>query len=72
MSDLVLLKTFPTQIEADIAKGFLTSRKIKSLTRADNAGGMYVFPGQSGFAEVKLFVNKKDLKIARKLLKDDS
>jgi Putative prokaryotic signal transducing protein len=39
-SDLIVVSTFPSPAEAQIAKGVLDDAGIESLIRADNAGGM--------------------------------
>jgi hypothetical protein len=39
-SDLVVVATFPSATDAQIAKGVLDDSGIESLIRADNAGGM--------------------------------
>ena len=39
-SDLVVVSTFPSPADAQIAKGVLEDAGIESLVRADNAGGM--------------------------------
>ena len=40
-SDLVIISTFPSEADAQIAKGVLDEARIDSMIRADNAGGMY-------------------------------
>jgi hypothetical protein len=40
-SDLTVVSTFPSTADAEIAKGVLDEVGIKSMIRADNAGGMY-------------------------------
>ncbi|MDO8680980.1 MAG: hypothetical protein Q7R30_20880 [Acidobacteriota bacterium] len=40
-SDLAVVSTFPSTADALIAKGILDEVGIKSMIRADNAGGMY-------------------------------
>jgi hypothetical protein len=39
-SDLVVVSTFPSVADAQIAKGVLDESGIESFIRADNAGGM--------------------------------
>jgi hypothetical protein len=39
--DLVSLSTFPSRVDAQIAKGILDEKGIESMIRADNVGGMY-------------------------------
>jgi hypothetical protein len=40
-SELVVVSTFPSMADAQIAKGVLDDASIESLIRSDNAGGMY-------------------------------
>lgn len=40
-SDLITISTFRSAVDAQIAKGILDEAGIKSMIRADNAGGMY-------------------------------
>jgi hypothetical protein len=40
-TDLVVLSTFRSVTEAQIAKGILDEIQIESSIRSDNAGGMY-------------------------------
>lgn len=40
-SNLIILSTFRSAADAQIAKGILDEAGIDSLIRADNAGGMY-------------------------------
>ena len=40
-SELVVVSTFPSMADAQIAKGVLDDAAIESLIRSDNAGGMY-------------------------------
>jgi hypothetical protein len=40
-SDLVAVSTFPSTVDAQIAKGILDEAGIDSMIRSDNAGGMY-------------------------------
>lgn len=39
--DLVVIATFPSVTDAEIAKGALDAAGIDSMVRADDAGGMY-------------------------------
>ncbi|MCL4338253.1 DUF2007 domain-containing protein [Patescibacteria group bacterium] len=66
--NIVVLKTYSSRIEAELVRGKLETVGIESFVMADDAGGMYPFPAQSGFDKVKLFVRKSDLKNALKLL----
>ena len=40
-TELVVLSTFRSVTEAQIAKGILDEMQIESTIRSDNAGGMY-------------------------------
>ena len=40
-SDLIVVSTFRSTMEAQIAKGILDEAGIESRIQADNAGGMY-------------------------------
>ena len=55
-SDLIVVSTFPSSADAQIAKGILDEVGIESMIRADNAGGMY--PGIGG---AELLVRSEDL-----------
>jgi len=39
--ELVTVSTFPSAVDAEIAKGVLDDAGIESMIRSDNAGGMY-------------------------------
>ena len=66
-SNLVVLHSFATQMEADIAKGALESAGIDSLIQADSAGGMrpHLAWGTGGF---KLLVREEDDDAGRRVL----
>jgi hypothetical protein len=68
MNDLVLVKTFTTRLEAQIAKGALEAQKIKSLVTADDEGGASPYPMQPAATGVKLLVAVKDYKTALNFL----
>jgi len=40
-SELVVVATFRSQADAQVAKGVLDEAEIDSMIRTDNAGGMY-------------------------------
>ena len=40
-TELVVVSTFPSMADAQLAKGVLDAASIESLIRSDNAGGMY-------------------------------
>jgi hypothetical protein len=62
-SDLAVVSTFPSTVDAQIAKGILDEVGIESMIRADNAGGMY--PAISG---AELLVRTEDLEKANDAL----
>jgi hypothetical protein len=62
-SDLVVISTFPSEADAQIAKGLLDGAGIESMIRTDNAGGMY--PAISG---ADLVVRAEDVQKANDLL----
>jgi hypothetical protein len=55
-SGLIVITTFRSTADAQIAKGILDEEGIESTIRADNAGGMY--PALSG---AELLVRSEDL-----------
>lgn len=71
MENLVTVTVCNSRIEAEIVKGKLEASNIPSIISADDAGGMYPFPNQSGFSGVAVMVVKKDFVKAKKLLKDE-
>ena len=62
-SDLVVVSTFPSIADAEIAKGVLDAADIDSMVRADNAGGMYPAIGVA-----QLLVRSDDLEKAQAAL----
>jgi Putative prokaryotic signal transducing protein len=62
-SDLTVVSTFPSKADAQIAKGILDEVGIESMTRADDAGGMY--PAIGG---AELLVRAEDVEKANKAL----
>ena len=67
MSDLelVVVSTFGSAIEAEIARAVLHDAGIESMIRTDNAGGMYPPMG-----DVELLVRKEDLALATQTFAD--
>lgn len=61
--DLIVISTFPSVMDAQIAKGALDDAGIDSMIRADDAGGMY--PTIRGAA---LLVRSEDAVEAREIL----
>lgn len=68
MKDLVTVVVCNSRVEAEIIKGKLEANDIPSIISADDAGGMYPFPGQPGFSGAGVLVAKKDFVTAKKLL----
>lgn len=66
---MVIVKTFPTRIEAEIAAGLLKANNIASVIQADDQGGQTPFPFSPTTSPVKLLVNQKDFQKAEDLLK---
>ena len=62
-SDLVVVSTFPSTPDAQIAKGILAQAGIASMIRSDNAGGMY--PAIMG---AELLVRTEDVQKANEAL----
>jgi hypothetical protein len=62
-SDLVVVSTFRSTADAQIAKGILDEDGIESVIRADDAGGMY--PAISG---AELLVRNEDVEKANEAL----
>ena len=58
-SDLVVVSTFPSAADAEIAKGILDEEGIDSMIRADNAGGMY-----PAISRAELLVRSEDVEEA--------
>jgi hypothetical protein len=61
-----VLRTFPTVIEADLAKSSLDSVGIDSMVRSDNKGGQT--PGLAFSQGVELFVRANDVAAANDVL----
>jgi hypothetical protein len=64
VDNIVLLKTFPNRITAEIAKSALEAQRIESYIDADDAGGMYPFPLSGHTKGARLFIKKTDEKRA--------
>lgn len=43
MDDLLVISTYSSRIEAEIANGKLEANNIKAMISADDAGGMHPF-----------------------------
>jgi hypothetical protein len=61
--DLVVVSTFRSTPDAEIAKGILDEAGIDAMIRSDNAGGMY--PAMSG---AELLVRTEDVQRANEAL----
>jgi hypothetical protein len=62
-ADLVVVSTFPSTPDAQIAKGVLDDAGIDAMIRSDDAGGMY--PAISG---AELLVRREDVQRANDAL----
>ncbi len=65
--NLVVVRTYGTRPEADLAKSELESAGIPAMIQADTAGGMREHLAWSGQG-FKLFVREQDATTARDLL----
>lgn len=65
---LVVVQSFGTQVEADVAKGILESSGIDAMIQADTAGGMRQHLAWSGLG-FRVLVREEDVTMARDLLK---
>lgn len=67
LDDAVVLETFYSRIEAEMAAGLLESEGIPALVMADDAGGAY--PSLQFVRGVRLMVAAEDAYRAREILK---
>jgi hypothetical protein len=67
MSDLIVVHTFPSEPEAEIAKSALESAGIDAIIKADTAGGMRPHLAWSG-AGFQVLVREEDEAEAREVL----
>ena len=65
--ELVIVKTFGSRPEADVAKGALASAGIDAMIQADTAGGMREHLAWSGTG-FRLLVRKDDARAALEIL----
>ena len=65
-SDLMVVSTFRSTADAQVAKGILDGAGIESMIRSDNAGGMY--PALAG---AELLVRAEDLTKAADALRTE-
>ncbi|HTM25024.1 MAG TPA: DUF2007 domain-containing protein [Vicinamibacterales bacterium] len=63
--DLIAISTFPSAIDAQIARGLLRAAGIQSIIRTDDGGGMY--PAIGG---AQLLVRVEDREKAEEALRD--
>jgi hypothetical protein len=66
--NLVVVQSFGTRVEADIAQGILESSGIDAMIQADTAGGMRQHLAWSGFG-FRVLVCEEDVVMARDVLK---
>ena len=66
--DLVVVRTFATEAEADVAASALEAAEIDAMIQADTAGGMrpHIAWATGGF---KVLVREEDADEAREILK---
>lgn len=67
-ANLVVVQTFGSRPEAELAKGALKSARIDAMVQADTAGGMREHLAWSG-GGFKLLVREEDAVTAREALK---
>jgi len=65
-SDLVVIRTFPDRVEADLASSALSAAGIDSMVRGDDAGGTQPQLAMGHFIE--LIVREADAAAARDVL----
>jgi activator of HSP90 ATPase len=70
-SNLVAVKAFAMQIDADLAKSVLESAGIDAMIQSDRAGGMRDHLAWSGFG-FKVLVREEDARAAREFLESAS
>ena len=68
--EYVQIASYNKRFEAEVARSLLAAHRVDALIVADDAGGAYQFPTMSGFAGVRLYVNKRDVETAVSLLKN--
>jgi Putative prokaryotic signal transducing protein len=67
-SNLVVVQSYGTRAEADIALGILESSGIEAMIQADTAGGMRQHLAWSGLG-FRVLVSEEDVAMARDVLK---
>jgi len=68
LDDAIVLETFASRIEAEMAAGLLESEGVEAMVMADDAGGAY--PMLQFIRGVRLMVYREDEARAREILKD--
>ena len=68
LDDAIVLETFASRIEAEMAAGLLESEGVEAMVLADDAGGAY--PSLQFVRGVRLMVAAEDAYRARMILKD--
>jgi len=68
LDDAIVLETFFSRIEAEMAAGLLESEGVEAMVLADDAGGAY--PSLQFVRGVRLMVAAEDAYRARMILKD--
>ena len=68
LDDAIVLETFASRIEAEMAAGLLESEGVEAMDKADDAGGAY--PMLQFIRGVRLMVYREDEARAREILKD--
>ncbi|HEX6967020.1 MAG TPA: DUF2007 domain-containing protein [Gemmatimonadaceae bacterium] len=63
---IVVLRTFASEVEAEIARAVLEAHDIPALVLHNDAGGMY--PSLTFVHGVRLMVRREDARVARMLL----
>jgi hypothetical protein len=64
MQDVVVIATYATRPDAEVAKSALSGSGIQAYIEGDDAGGMYPFMTEG----IRLFVKKTDVQKAKKIL----
>ncbi|MBA4378154.1 MAG: hypothetical protein C0395_05785 [Gemmatimonas sp.] len=66
---MTVLRTFGSEIEAEMAAAMLQAYGVEALVTTDDAGGMY--PQMAQLRGIKLLVWEKDVEEAQALLETD-
>jgi hypothetical protein len=68
LDDAIVLETFASRIEAEMAAGLLESEGVEAMVLADDAGGAY--PMLQFIRGVRVMVYREDEARAREILQD--